>query len=523
MLKESIADFSNIAKTIKENTSETVKTLLGDVVAKEYVKIMAEGFDKDDEEEKDDAKEETTEIEDTEAEDTSVDAEEETTETDSDNEGEESETAEEDTEVVDDNAGVEEEDSTPEGWSDFNDYKIDGEDGQYDFSQADDETIVKVYKLLKDSDEVVVTKNDDNSKLELKDNQTGAEYIIDLNSDCCEDGTCDCGDDEEGAFGDEDLTDESIKESKMIEIVLTENSNLGYTDNYQSKDVMTTPNMSEPGKNVNDWDAGVPKGKSKPWAGANTPKKGKPFTEEDEMDGGEEAIEESEKVPTKDASNWGLNHTAKKGHKVPVTGTSDWGTKCTNECGDVAPMEEEDELEEANLSQSRWNDTHAAHNRVPAANQDAHRREGMQKTSKGTSYRANGGSSMDEAILKKHKKIVAENKAMKQTLDKLQKLVAEAAVTNMNLGQIVKILNENSTTQDEKREIISRFSKEAKTIQESKSLYEKITRELQKKNTMNINEDKQFTATNSQKLNESAIYASPDLMSTLDLMHKICK
>lgn len=171
-----------------------------------------------------------------------------------------------------------------------------------------------------------------------------------------------------------------------------------------------------------------------------------------------------------------------------------------NECGDNCAIDEEDELEEANLSQSRWNDTHAAHNRVPAANKDEYRRQGIQKTSKGTTYRANGGSSdVNESMLKVHKKIVSENKVLKKQLDKLQKLMTEAAVTNMNLGQIVRILNENSTTKDEKNEIIARFGKEAKTIQESKDLYAKISNELKKRNTMSINEEKQFTTNDSKK------------------------
>lgn len=481
VLKESIADFANIANSIKENTSATVQALLRDAVAQEYVKIMSEGFDKEEDEENENL------ITDKEAEDTSID-----TENSTEVEGEES-----DSEEIDDIEDEDEEDveideveSTPEDWAEFEDYKVDGVDGQYDFTKADDNTVVKVYKLLKNSDEVLVDVNNEENKLELKDNQTGVEYLIDLDSLCCKNDVCDSDEDYEeedeeyDAFGvDEDNEDNNLKESKMIEIVLNEDTDLGYTTKYQSKDVMTTPGMEEPGRNVNDWDAGVPKGKERPWGGKGTPKKGVPFCcEEDDFADDGEVFEES----------------------------------------DYTDLEEGDDLEEANLSQSRWNDTHAVHNRVPAANDDAFRRDGMQKTSKGASYRATGGG-MKESIIKKHKQIVAENKKMKATLGELHKLVAEAAVTNMNLGQIVKLLNENSTTQDEKHEIIARFGKEAKTIKESKELYERISRELQKKNVMNINEDKQFTTENSTKINENTIYASKDLMASLDLMHKICK
>lgn len=494
MLKDSIAEITNIAKTIQENTSESVKLLLSDVVAQEYAKIMAEGFDNETDEE------ETTEIEDNEAEDTEVDTEDEVTDDES-IEGEESELEVGDGE---DEPLETEEDSTPEDvdydWSDFDDYKVDDENGQYDFTQADDDTVVKVYKLLNNSDEVEVNVNHETNKLELKDTQAGTEYLIDLDTTC--NGSCSMDDDDD-AYGNDEMIDNSIKESKMIEIVLNEDTNLGYTTNYQSSDVMTTPSMEEPGKNVNDWDAGVPKSKAKPWAGKNTAKKGKPFTEEDEM-GGDEAIEECGNIPTKKVEKWGV-----KGLKEE-DGMED------------QPIEEEEDLEEANLSQSRWNDTHAAHKRVPAANKDSFRRGGMQKTSKGATYRPNGGS-MDESIVKRHKKIVAENKAIKEKLLEMQEIVKQAAVTNMNLGQIVRLLSENSTTQEEKHEIVARFGKEANTINESKELYKKISAELQKKTVMDINEDKQFTTSDSKKINENHIYQSKDLMASLDLMRKICR
>ena len=54
-------------------------------------------------------------------------------------------------------------------------------------------------------------------------------------------------------------------------------------------------------------------------------------------------------------------------------------------------------------------------------------------------------------------------------------------------------------------------------------MFETISRELQKKNTMNINEDKQFTANGSNKINETPIYQSKEVINSLDLMHRICK
>ena len=474
-VKESILDYENLANSLKENTSNIVKDLLSETIKETYTKILTES---------DEDEYEVEEVNDTESEETN----------DAENDFQEEESSEEETElggqseeVVDEEPieGEGNEDSLEgenDEWAEFENYKV--SDNEYDFSQANDDEIVKVYKLLKDDDQVLVNADKESGKVEIKDNQTGAEYLLDLSSmnggggnDTIEDDL-DFGDTE----ADGELDDENyMNESRFYELVLNEyDSHVGYTDNYQKKDVMTNPGTSEPGKNVNDWDAGVQKGDSKPWAGKGN---SKPFEKKvkSELSEGEEEV-----------------------------------------------------IDEANLSQSRWNDTHAAHNRVPAANDDAHRRDGMQKTSKGTKYRAHGTSETNESkryekalteskkMMEKVDKILKENEELKSALNQFKTVLQEAAVTNYNLGQIVKLVSENTTSKEEKKEIITRFN-EAKTIEQSKQLFESISCELQKKNTMNINEEKQFTANSSKMINETQIYKSKDLLDSLDLMHRLCK
>jgi hypothetical protein len=178
-------------------------------------------------------------------------------------------------------------------WAEFDKYKV--SDDEYDFTNAEDEEIVKVYKLMKNDDQILVHK-DDNGNVNIQDNETGAEYLINLGDNgeaqgvaAVDDGGDEVIADEEGAddFGAEDdfeNNEDDMNESteKMFELMLEYDSNVGYTDNYQKKDVMTNPGMSEPGKNVNDWDAGVPKGDSKPWSGypGKKNKADKPFNAE---------------------------------------------------------------------------------------------------------------------------------------------------------------------------------------------------------------------------------------------------
>ena len=462
-VKESILDYENLANSLKENTSNIVKDLLSEAIKETYTKILTES---------DEDEYEVEEVNDTESEETNDAEDNFQTEESSEDETSLEEPTEDETSEVESLEGNENE------WAEFDKYKV--SDDEYDFSQANDDEIVKVYKLLKDEDQVLVNADKESGKVEIKDNETGAEYLLDLS--CMTKGGCETSNEpmitDNSEFGDTEAdgelndNDEYMNESRIYELVLNEyDSHVGYTDNYQKKDVMTNPGMSEPGKNVNDWDAGVPKGDSKPWAGKNG--NSKPFEKKVKSE-----LSESE----------------------------------------------EEVVEEANLSQSRWNDTHAVHNRVPAANDDAHRRDGMQKTSKGTKYRAHGTSETNESkrMMAKVDAILKENEELKSALGKFKTVLQEAAVTNYNLGQIVKLISENTTSKDEKKEIITRFN-EAKSIEQSKQLFESISCELQKKQTMNINEDKQFTANSSKMINETQIYKSKDLLDSLDLMHRLCK
>lgn len=464
-VKESLLDYETLANSLKENTSNAVRDLLNEAVRETYNQILNEEEGDEDEYEVEEVDDTTSEKSNEAEKETEADADVETdvdAEGEEGGEGEEVETVEDDTEEVSDDKDTSSADeSESDEWAEFDKYKL--SDDEYDFSQADDDEIVKVYKLLKDDDQVLVNVDNDTKKVELKDNETGAEYLIDLSSfDNSDD--LDFGGD---ADGDLNFEDNNMNESRIFEIVLNEyDSHVGYTDNYQKKDVMTTPSTEEPGKNVNDWDAGVPKGKSKPWAGKGD---SKPFEKKVNEEEDEEAVVD----------------------------------EATNVGGFV-----------------QQNSTSKSH--VPNSNGRKARNSsvGGVKT-KGTAeprYSTN-----ESKMMYKVEKILKENEELKSALGKFKSVLQEAAVTNVNLGQIIKLISENSTTKDEKKEIISRFGTEAKTIEQSKSLYESISRELKKNNKMSIDEDKQFTANGSKMINETQIYQSKDLLDSLDLMHRLCK
>ena len=365
---------------------------------------------------------------------------------------------------------------------------------------------------MKNDDQILVHKDDD--KVKIQDNETGAEYIVDLGGEQAAGvAAVEPGEDEaeipaEGGEATDDFSedddelnndfDNNMKESteRMFELVLEYDSNVGYTDNYQKKDVMTNPGMSEPGKNVNDWDAGVPKGDAKPWSGypgkkkkADAPfnaGKGKQVEEEEVVEGDEELAE-----------------------------------------GVVNELKTNAEHAANNGSTSR---TDGPNNPRRRTGRSFHTAQKGQESGTGDNAYSPGGDANNvtvdvkvESIMKRVNKTLKENKELKSTLTNVMTSLKEAAVTNHNLAQIIKLISENSTTQDEKKEIIGRFAKEAKTIDASKSLYESISQDLKKSHKMNITEDKNLTVESSKKINETPIYKSQDIMESLDLMHRMMK
>ena len=494
VVKESLLDYNALANSLKENTESAVKTLLDEAVRDTYAKLLSEDDDKDYEEE---------EVEDTSS-DITNDAESVDAATD-DVEG--TDTGMEADEPIDDAAVEGGDDTVVDGaeeggepsdegdeWAEFDKYKI--SDDEYDFSNAEDEEIVKVYKLMKNDDQILVHK-DDNGNVNIQDNETGAEYLINLGDNgeatgvAASEPSDDVITDDEGAddFGAEDdfeneNNDMNESTERMFELVLEYDSNVGYTDNYQKKDVMTNPSMSEPGKNVNDWDAGVPHGTEKPWSGypGKKNKADKPFNA-----GKGKQLEEEEAV----------------------------------EGAVEAPVEEETNVG-GFVQQNSASISH-----VPNSNgRNARSMSKGGKRVKGTvTPRYSGGEedTVSESFMKRANKVLAENKELKATLTDVMTSLKEAAVTNHNLGMIIKLISENSTTHDEKKEIISRFSNEAKTVEASKNLYESISRDLQKSKKMNITEEASLTVEGSKKINETKIYQSPDVLDSLDLMHRMMK
>ena len=351
-------------------------------------------------------------------------------------------------------------------WSNFDDYKVG--DGEYDMTGVDDpKQLAKVWKLMGDEDNVVVTTQQD-GKIELKDNESGAEYLIDTNAEGGEVAKTE-GDDEEPVF-----------EITFNKKPIMKEENIGYTDNYQDKDVVVgkEPYDAATPNKTNNWDAGAPDSKEKPWAGPSK-EKGKPYAGE---------VNEEE------------------GDLFEIS---------FDECGDMpvdGPMEEAADSMSTQAT-AKTTKTQGHHYGGDEPSRDVAKVDSRQ------------GELKMEDVLKKLSVIEEENKVLKSSLVKFRKALNEAVLTNYNIGNVVKLVFENATSKQEKYDILKRFSNEAKTVEQSNALFESINKQLKtvKKSSVAIDKPMNINESAVKNINESTIYKNDDeaINYALDMIQRM--
>lgn len=486
--------------SIKQSINEESKNFLKDMLQEAVKNALRESVNDD---EDDENKEEYEVIDDTTDTDENGDASEvESTEetTSTEEEPKEDETETEESEDDAQEAPAEDGEGTEDDWSSFEQYQV-GDDASYDLTGEDDiNQVIKVFKLMKDDDNIVVKKKGDN--LSITDNNSGDEYIVDLgtsdkdnvnesvddyagfddNSEELEDETDDVEtEDIEDIEAEKEPRFESkkskkaMKESKERNIMLE--IDLGYTDNYQDKDPIKGLSTSENNKNTKSWEKGVPTGTSKPWAG-DSKSKGQPF---------EKSVNEEEE----------LDECGAMEAQEPVV------DEATNVGGAV---------------QQRTN----SKSHIPA-NRKEYGPKVKRHVSAGGDYNevVENLTKQNQLLKKENAQYKDENKQLKESIKELRKDMYDTYVTNSNLAKIARLFTENVVTQDEKLNIVERFSNEAKTIEQSKALYESIDKELKKNNVKPITTpNSQPMSVENKTLNEDT-YKSKDILTTIDLIKRV--
>ena len=458
-IERAIVNADEISAALTEGTKKTLRNIMNEAISN----YITEGEEGDDEKEEVEEKPvEGGEAEDdAETEDTP-----EVTDVESDDDADEAEDADGEEADV-------ESDDTDEEWSDLDDYKVG--DNDYDFTGADEDTVLKVYNKLGDNDQIFIKKEDDGTYT-MKDNDTDAEYVIELPEDGDMDADADDADDEveiDLGVDDSDVDSDDTDDDTEIELdtdddsddtdddteieldtddddddELNESDDLGYTDSYQ-KDVFKGKfNMSEPSKGMNDWDGGAPKGSDKPWAGKGD---GKPFDEQ-------------------------LNE------------------------GDTIATQPVRKMVKTKHGQHRPNNSEEVKKVDSPVNESI------------------------SSIISKAKAIQAENKQYKEAINSIKQSLKEAAVLNVNYGKVVSLLVNETTSKKEKLNILERFEN-VKTIKEGAELYNAIKRELNESKTSKPILEHAINANSSKTINETTIYQNKDnksinLMERMDNLYK---
>ena len=288
----------------------------------------------------------------------------------------------------------------------------------------------------------------------MEDEDTGAEYVIELGNEGDVDADAVDADEDIEVSLDDDDDDETL------------NEDLGYTDNYQSKDPIDGLSMNEPAdsRTTNDWDGGVPKSAKKPWAGKG------------DSDPFDNKVNESDVEEIEEGTNVG---GAAQEHSMSKT------------------------------------------------NQPKGRKENSPKVKHNVSTAGEFTPEVNESIRKiisKAKEIQAENKQYKSKIAEIKKALYEAAILNVNYGKVVSLLVNETTTKEEKANIVERFSA-VKTINEGTQLYNTIKHELNETRKSAPIVERTINAGSSKTINETTIYSSKEnasinLMERMDNLYK---
>jgi hypothetical protein len=273
--------------------------------------------------------------------------------------------------------------------------EVEGVEGgeELDLVDAPDDDLIKIFKKIDNDGQVEIVKTENG--LELTDNETGSEYIINIG----------------GSEGDEG--DVETVETDEYEI----SESLGYTNSYQKPVMKTAPKVNASFKGTREWDKGVPDGPNNKLGNKGD---GKPFNEGDEMGGGTPPMTESDELNEEETVDENIVRVMNKRYRatvVPDPAVKDMVKKKRTGYAvrNGGSLKTEDRIiqMEAEL------------NKIKTDNQI-----------------------LKESVIQ-----------FRNVAEQYYLTARETATTNYKLGKVFRLFTENSTTQDEKKNIIERMDK----------------------------------------------------------------
>lgn len=374
-----------------------------------------------------------------------------------------------------------------------------------DLTGVSDEEVLKVFKMMDDSDGIIVKQDDD--EIHLSDNDEDVEYIIQVSEsdkgvEPMEMEEEEFEDDEFVMMGDEgDM--EGVSAEELLDKIFAEEQMEGdYSEMNMDEGDYSEMNMDE--MNMDEEDDIVYEIS---------------FDEEDDTEVSEEKVEEmgeskKQGYNDKEDDHFGGKDKGKKSG-MSLKGKRDVAAADEKRHGDrkysnVKTMDKGSKKEEAK---------EAARTYGMGSKEGRGLRKGI-TPNRNLTY---------ESVSKEEVQLLREkNEEYRKALNIFREKLNEVAVFNSNLAYATRLFTEHSTTKQEKINILRRFD-EVETLKESKNLYSLIKNELSSNGSSRINEslEQKIEKTNSSgsavNLIESKTYENPQFLRMKDLMSKITK
>jgi len=395
-----------------------------------------------------------------------------------------------------DNQGEEENGGEEAVAIDFQNFKPEPEMGDNEMPplnmiHASNKELFKVFKHMGEQDGIIVVKDED-SNIHLSDNNTNAEYIIQMDGE-----------------SDQNVNTQMI-ENVIYEIEVDDKMEESYDEMEESYD-----EMEESGHSRIDL------------SGLNSEYNETVY----EIDTEElENVMESFKAKgvgmgkvNRTMSKSSVNNKGFKDDKpeAPKGGGKGPKFKYPNIKQGVTEQEQEEQADEEIIAYEGWEDDDTMDAETTEASRTMTYRRRAERDRVAAPRQVRSESVNQEMNLLREK-----NEEYKKALDFFRNKLNEVAVFNSNLAYSTRLFTEHSTTKQEKINILRRFDN-VNNLKESKSLYKTIKNELDGNQNKVVSEsiERQVIKTpsngSSSNLIENKTYENPQFMRMRDLMTKI--
>jgi len=411
----------------------------------------------------------------------------------------------------------------------------DDDEDTIDLTDADDEEVLRVFQLMGPDDNIVVTK-DDEGNINLKDEETGKEYMIVGEG---EEETYEEWNESEGM--DDELYEDDMMGGETIEDIV---DRMFSDDNDEESEFSFSEFDEEEGMDSVEFDEEemYDEGIVYEIEMDGDDSEGYLDMEEDDSYDMEDQVMESKKMSTtrkgvgfgspskfkyeKSPNQKGFDTKMKQGPRTTGTGKAKFEYKEGENAGSklgTNKIVKKTETKEGSIRKPMVKKVETKEASRTLGNGSNFRKGGLPKPRAHSSF----NTAIKESSSNKELQILREkNEEYRKALNVFRSKLNEVAVFNSNLAYATRLFTEHSTSKQEKINILRRFDG-VETITESKNLYQVVKNELSagtKSQSMNESIERTIAkspSTGAVNLIESKTYENPQFLRMKDLMTKI--